>query len=673
MRPNQLSMRSRMVLTIGATVALLQTALISFQTWTSFQSAKKEAFSQAEETAHRYANQVGAVLTETVLGARLVAQTFEGMRQSWVDDRSLYNSVLSQVLRANTNYCAIWGCWEPDALDDKDKAFVNKAGHDATGRFIPLWYRLKGEVQLDRLVGYDQVGAGDYYLRSRTNTSERIIEPQDFKGAAFSERVTGVTTPVRYNGEMIGAVGVLLATSQLQQMVGAIRPYQTGYAELVSGAGLCVAHPDLGQVGRNVWSCPADEAARQAISQGQAHTQIRYSEALHTDLCQVTAPIRIDSALLPWALSINLPMDKVLADAHRLLFRSICLGLLGVLFTVGVVVWLARSIAQPLLDISYDLDRVAGTVSLAAGQLQQSSHSLAAGSSEQAASLEESSASLEEISSMTKHNAEHAGKAKELAAQARQAADAGAQNIELMNQAMGDIKAAGDSSAKIIKTIEEIAFQTNILALNAAVEAARAGEAGLGFAVVADEVRRLAQRSAQAAQETAQSIANSIEKSQRGVRISSSVAIGLREIVDQVRKVNELVTEIATASSEQSLGISQVNTSVMEMDQLTQANAAAAEQNASASQELTSQAKALETSVTQLIRLVKGQVKGPSRTGAGQNSRTGGKPGLPAKSSPRPLALSRGNPPASVPTNGHVANALDADFERSLTFETRRH
>jgi len=222
------------------------------------------------------------------------------------------------------------------------------------------------------------------------------------------------------------------------------------------------------------------------------------------------------------------------------------------------------------------------------------------------ASLEETSASLEEIASMTKRNAENAISAKDLSADTRKAAEIGSSNMDEMNRAMADIQASSSNISKIIKTIDEIAFQTNILALNAAVEAARAGEAGMGFAVVADEVRNLAQRSAQAAKETADKIEDSIAKSVNGVAISGKVTESLNQIVTKARQVDELVAEIATASREQSQGLDQINTAVTQMDKVTQSNAAAAEESASASEELTAQAATLRELVAELQKLVSG-------------------------------------------------------------------
>ena len=260
------------------------------------------------------------------------------------------------------------------------------------------------------------------------------------------------------------------------------------------------------------------------------------------------------------------------------------------------------ALAQTLGEVSHSLIGSAGVVS-------SSSQSLAEGASDQAASLEETSASLEEMSSMTKRNAENAQKANDLAKQARTAADKGVEDMQSMSSAMEAIKVSSDDIAKIIKTIDEIAFQTNILALNAAVEAARAGEAGMGFAVVADEVRNLAQRSAQAAKETAGKIEGAITRTAQGVDISSKVALTLNEIVTKVRQVDELAAEVAGASREQTQGISQINAAVGQMDKVTQGNAASAEESAAAAQELNSQASTMKQSVAALLQLVGGTVK----------------------------------------------------------------
>jgi len=240
-------------------------------------------------------------------------------------------------------------------------------------------------------------------------------------------------------------------------------------------------------------------------------------------------------------------------------------------------------------------------VSSASQQISAGSQSLAQGANEQASSLEEVSSSLEEMSSMTKQNAENANQAKNLAGEANNNASQGKQAMAQMSESIRKIKESSDETAKIVKTIDEIAMQTNLLALNAAVEAARAGEAGRGFAVVAEEVRNLAQRSADAAKNTANMIAESVKNSEEGVIIAAEVAKSFDAIAGSNAKVDNLIAEIAAASQEQSQGIDQVNTAVAQMDQVTQQNAANSEESASAAEELSSQAEELQSMVAQFV------------------------------------------------------------------------
>ena len=278
--------------------------------------------------------------------------------------------------------------------------------------------------------------------------------------------------------------------------------------------------------------------------------------------------------------------------------------LVGVVFGLVIAVMLTGSLTRLLRRLANALDEGSSQVAGAAGQVSSSSQGLAEGASQQAASLEETSSSLEELSSMIRRNSENAQHVNELAKQSRTAADKGVGDMQAMNSAMEAIKTSSDDVAKIIKTIDEIAFQTNILALNAAVEAARAGEAGMGFAVVADEVRNLAQRSAQAARETAGKIQGAIDKTSQGVEISRKVSVALNEIVAKARQVDELAAEVASASREQTQGIVQINLAVGQMDKVTQSNAAGAEESAAAAQELNAQAALMRQSVNELLELV---------------------------------------------------------------------
>jgi len=238
-------------------------------------------------------------------------------------------------------------------------------------------------------------------------------------------------------------------------------------------------------------------------------------------------------------------------------------------------------------------------VSSASEQIAGGSQNLAQGANEQASSLEEVSSSLEEMSSMTKQSTDNARQAKILADEANANTLQGTNEMGKMTDAINKIKDSSDQTAKIVKTIDEIAMQTNLLALNAAVEAARAGEAGRGFAVVAEEVRNLAQRSAEAAKNTANMIEESVMNAENGVKISANVNTMFATINESVKKVNGLVGEIAASSEEQAQGIDQINSAVAQMDKVTQQNAANSEESASAAEELSGQSEELATMVNQ--------------------------------------------------------------------------
>jgi hypothetical protein len=265
-----------------------------------------------------------------------------------------------------------------------------------------------------------------------------------------------------------------------------------------------------------------------------------------------------------------------------------------------------RKVSSSLRGAARALSLAASGTAAAASQIASSSQALAEGASAQAASLEQTSASSEEIGSMTRRNAENSRQAAAKVGQAAVLVAEANARLELMVASMNEINAASDKVARIIKTIDEIAFQTNLLALNASVEAARAGEAGQGFSVVADEVRNLARRCAQAAAETGGLIEESVTKSNAGKARLAQVDEAVHSITESAQQAKALVDEISGSSAEQARGLEQVTKSISEMQRVTQASAAHAEESAAACQELHSQARSMEALVVDLRCLVGG-------------------------------------------------------------------
>ncbi len=254
-------------------------------------------------------------------------------------------------------------------------------------------------------------------------------------------------------------------------------------------------------------------------------------------------------------------------------------------------------IVESLNEVLTDINNASEEVAAGSTQVSDGAQTLSQGATEQAASVEELTSSITQIAAQTKLNAENANKANDLANQAKMNAEKGNEHMQGMLDSMTAINESSNSISKIIKVIDEIAFQTNILALNAAVEAARAGQHGKGFAVVAEEVRNLAARSANAAKETTTLIEGSIEKVEGGTKIANETAESLNEIVNGIAEAANLVGEIATASNEQATAIAQVNKGVDQVAQVVQSNSATSEESAAASEELSSQAMLLKEMV----------------------------------------------------------------------------
>jgi methyl-accepting chemotaxis protein len=371
---------------------------------------------------------------------------------------------------------------------------------------------------------------------------------------------------------------------------------------------------------------------------GVRAVRVAMADRMAVDACVSCHNSHPDSPKKDWKLEdVRGALEVVVPIDHQLAATSSMLAGIGVATVLALIAaalgmgWFARrSIEGPIRRAVAALMETAGQTSDASRQVAASSQSLSQGSTEQAASLEETSASMEEMASMTRQNAQNSQTAAAMMAETERHVQGVNGALGGMVSSMQAIKDSSDKVSKIIKTIDEIAFQTNILALNAAVEAARAGEAGLGFAVVADEVRALAQRSARAAQDTATLIAEAIDNSNDGQQKVQQVAGVIDAITTSTGKAKALIDEVSSASQQQSQGIGQVSQAVSQMEQVTQNTAARAEESAAASEQLSAQAEASMAVVGRLAAMIGGD--------RAEIAPAAQKPAIPVKSAGRKAA-----------------------------------
>lgn len=547
------------------------------------------------------------------------------------------------------------------SLASEDAGFVDQVTND-TGSRCTIFQRMNEDGDMLRVStsvllqgGHRAVGT---FIPSRDASGapnpiiDTVLRGQTYRGRALvvNEWYDTAYEPIwdaghaRVIGMLFVGISMQEATRFIHDAAIQIKVGKTGYVFVVGGHGDLRGHYLISSGGKrdgeDIWEA-SDAAGRKFIQELVEKSEaVKPGEVVFEDYLWQNpgeaAPRRKLAACTTfgpwdWVIGASAYEDDFAAVRERLA-QAIWHMVEGVAVAATLVAlaatlvgfWLANSVSRPILKVIARLDSGARSIAEAAQQVSSSSQTLAQGASEQASSLEAASASLEQMSGVARQNAEGAGKAGELAKQSRQSADDGCSEMSAMDKGMHELKEASGDIAKIIKTIDEIAFQTNLLALNAAVEAARAGSEGAGFAVVAEEVRALAQRSAQAAKETETKIFAAIEKSENGVRLSGRVSQRLSEIGAKIRDLDALVSDVAAASGEQNKGVSQINDAVREMDRVVQSNAAGAEQSAAASEELSAQAADLEHLVAELERIA--GAAGAVRSGRSDAPTAGGAP-----------------------------------------------
>ena len=581
------SLRFKMLLggIIGVLVPLF--VIGAFSIYSSMNSLENLSKGQSVEVAKGLANMIDLAIQEEL---KIAVQTAE--RDIAIDAATKYSegaANAAEIAKASSELTAM----------------VKKSGYES-------YYLagLDGKVIADgeegKRKGID-VSSRDYIKAAkegkanpgtvvRSKASGNVILP--FGAPVFSK-----------SNQVIGVVGSIINISFLADKVAATKFGNTGYAYVVNKAGLTITHPnkDLILVANSLEQEGMKAFATRMVA-GETGTEVY----IYKGVKKVAGFAPVPSA--GWSVCVTQDYSELMAPAYRLAIIIFIVCIIFLIITTLAVFFFARGIALPIGIIARDLNDASDQVAESSSQVASASQSLAEGSSEQASALEETSSSLEEMSSMTQQNADNAGQAKALMAEAMKIVDKVDGQMKNMVMAIQNVTKSSEETGKIIKTIDEIAFQTNLLALNAAVEAARAGEAGAGFAVVAGEVRNLAMRAADAAKNTSSLIENTIVTVKSSRDLTQQTQDAFKENMEITGKVGHLIDEIAAASHEQAQGIGQIGKAVSEMDKVVQQTAANSEESASASEEMNAQAQQLKSYVASLVEIIDGSNGNMNRT-----------------------------------------------------------
>ncbi len=616
-----MKIKSKMIIFIGLVVFIAFGSTITFVGMKAGNTAKASAEQLCREMGFRYGAVTQGYLEIAMDASRILACTFGGMKKAGTPERDILDAIHKQVLEENPGFVAVWSYWKSDALDGKDREFVDTPSSDGTGKYIPYWNRGGGKISVEPIVDYES----DFLQGYLTSGREEIMDPYLYPIGGKEVLVTTVMAPIVVEGKLLGVTGVDITLDTLAALLEDVKPYGTGYGYIVSNGGIMAAHPDKGLIGKDFIQGQKEDVRqpiRKVLQDGKEYAL--YTNHPVTGLVdfQVFAPITIGQTGTPWSFIISIPEDTINQSARELLYAIGIIALIALLIVGGMIWAISSSITTPLNQVIAGLRDIAegegdltkrleiktkdeiGTLAGWFNRFMDSLQGIIRHSIRTTRSVDNASSDLLAIAS---HLVSGAERASALSISSSTASDEMSRNIsavaDVMEKASTNIsmlataseemsatiseitenserarhiaedavKQAGETSEqmdelkrsaveinKVTESIHEISEQTNLLALNATIEAARAGEAGKGFGVVANEIKELAGQTAQATQDIKAKIEN--------IQVTTNRSVSrIGTITSVVEDIHQIINTIATAVEEQSATTSEIAANITQV------------------------------------------------------------------------------------------------------------
>ncbi|BCS99118.1 chemotaxis protein [Desulfoluna limicola] len=622
-----LNLKMRMFLYIGTIACLAFAVTIGVVAVKSGNMAREDAREKSVETSHRYGGIIKAEIEVAMAAARTLAQTVEALKLSGqIPERKTMDQILKQLTAENPSFLSTWMVWEPNALDNRDSAFANTTGYDATGRYAHFASRRGSDISIAPFSGYE---TKDYYRIPKSQGTETVIEP--FIGTVNGKKtlMTSLCVPMRHKGQIIGVAGVSMALETIQEQFTKIRIFDTGYITVLSNTGIVVTHPNPDLLGKSAFqAAPWLNAFRENISSGHSIFTKNQSAALGEEVGRFGEPVWVGNTNTPWTVMVNIPVSEALKKANNIKHVSIGIGAAAVTALMLILYLIVNSITGPIkegvrfaeamatgdfsqtLEVrqydeigklgnalnhmtsniggmikeissgvetlsssSTDLATISEQMTQGTDQASKKTETVAAATEEMSASMTSIAVAMEQastnVSMVAAASEEMTSTINEVARNtesARSIADTAVSQAKLAHDKIAELGTAAQEIGKVTETISDISDQTNLLALNATIEAARAGEAGKGFAVVATEIKELARLTSEAT--------NDIRNQIGGIQQATSVSVeSIEEITKIIDDISEIVSTTATAVEEQAATTQEISQNVSQASQgLTEIN-----------------------------------------------------------------------------------------------------